>query len=92
MNTMQITIFCLITLALSLVVAALIYPYAKLPDSVSSANSAPRPMEEFNHVIDMGEEYGSMSVIELMGYYLDNPPAPVAVGVPVEPKRHFGGC
>ena len=91
MKTMQIVIFCCSSLALMLALSALLYPFAKLPDSL--ANTTPMPIEAFDQVVNMGSDYGSMRVVELMGYYLDNPPvAKTGSVIQLEPKRQFGGC
>jgi len=38
----------------------------------------------------MGPDYGELSVIDLMGFYIENPPQKNTTGA--APKRHFGGC
>ena len=44
------------------------------PAEVEAAHE-PLPMEEFD-LVDLGSDYGQLTVFELVGYYLDNPPAP----------------
>ena len=93
MKTIPIVIFCCSSLVVMLALSALLYPFARLPDSFSAVNSSAMPIEAFDQVVDMGENFGSMTVVELMGYYLDNPPIPkTGSDVPIEPTRHFGGC
>lgn len=48
------------------------------------------PMEEFD-LVDLGSDYGELPVIELIGYYLENPP-PAATAGAASKKKHFGGC
>jgi len=53
--------------------------------------ATPQPMEDFD-MIDLGEDYGMISVVELLGYYLDNPPE-LEVSTGVKPRKlQFGGC
>ena len=81
--------FCFISLVISLIVFYLMYPFAKLPDS--KVNAQPVAVEDYQQEINMGEDFGSLEVIDLMGYYLENPPAPKG-STTAKPKREFGGC
>ena len=86
-------IFCIASLLLTIGLSFLLYPYATLsPDELANLNT-PKPMEDFDEVIDLGEDYGALTLIDLMGYYLDNPPVITAGGqAQAEPARQFGGC
>ncbi len=82
--------FCLLVLAGTLGVYAALFPHASLSPAAVDAAREPAPMEEFD-LIDLGSDYGQLTVFELVGYYLDNPPQPEAVAT-VSRKKHFGGC
>ncbi len=88
----RIILFCTASLLASVGGAFLLYPYASLPQEVVVANRSAQPMEAFDQVIDAGE-FGPMTVIELMAFYLENPPKPEgAGGRSAAPERQFGGC
>ncbi len=86
-------IFCIASLLFTLGLSFVLYPYATLSNQeMADANTA-KPMEEFDEVIDLGDDYGVLTTIDLMAYYLDNPPAETIVGgSPATPKIQFGGC
>ena len=94
MKTLAIILFCIASLLGSLGLAYALYPYARVSDETLAGSIAPKAMEEFDDVIDLGEDYGPMTIIELMGFYLDNPPQPKADNnqTTTPPKREFGGC
>lgn len=92
MNQLSIVLFCTASLLGSLGLAVLLYPHASLPQSVIEENRVAQPMENFEQVIDTGD-FGVMTVIELMAFYLDNPPQQAAGGSgPPLKERQFGGC
>jgi hypothetical protein len=73
--------------------AALLLPLASVSSQVSATATSAQPMEYFEADIDLGEDYGTVPVVELIGYYLENPPeVPEGSALAVERKRHFGGC
>ena len=90
MKTIGIVLFCIFSLVGSIGLSYALYPHASSP-SVSQSKEA-QSMEDFVEDIDLGEDFGPMSVIDLMGYYLENPPTPSSPGAVVAPKRQFGGC
>lgn len=90
MKTLSIIIFCVVSLIGTIGLSYALYPHAS-STKVGESTKA-KSMEEFDQEIDMGEDFGTMSVIDLMGYYLENPPAPTAAGAVEVPKRQFGGC
>lgn len=92
MNTIRIVLFCVASLLGCLGLAVLLYPEARLSEATVATNRVAQPMETFDLVVDAGD-FGPMTVIELMAYYLENPPQPEVQGVAAQPpKRHFGGC
>lgn len=82
--------FCFLSLLVSLIVFYLMFPFAKLPDA--KVNAQPVAVEDYQLEINMGEDFGSLEVIDLMGNYLENPPAPKGSATSAKPKREFGGC
>lgn len=84
-------IFCSISLVAAAAVCIGGYQWAAMPKSVLAAAKVPVAPETLPE-IDLGS-FGKVSVLDLMGYYIDNPPVPVAAGggAAAAPKR-FGGC
>lgn len=89
MSKLQAALFCAATLAAAAGVSAMLFPYAALPGDVVRRASAASPMETFEDV-DLGEDFGVVPVADLIGYYLENPPA--AETAQPERRKHFGGC
>ena len=90
MKTFSIILFCVFSLVASIGLSYALYPHTSSPDI--GLSKAAKAMEDFDQEIDLGEDFGPMSVIDLMGYYLENPPAPSNSNSPAVPKRQFGGC
>jgi len=90
MTRLQMAGFCIFALAGTVGVCAALFPHASLSPAEAEAARTPMPMEEFD-LIDLGGDYGPLTVFELVGYYLDNPPPPETVTT-VSRKKHFGGC
>jgi len=86
----RIVIFNVLSLVITLGLCVLLFQMTAMSDEAVQAAKVPLSAEEFEDV-DLGEDYGPMSVIELMGYYMENPPQPPEAGQ-VEQKQHFGGC
>ncbi|HCX33151.1 MAG TPA: hypothetical protein DHV08_06070 [Rhodocyclaceae bacterium] len=84
-------IFCLATLAASALAAALAFPYAALPRGTLETCEIPVPAEKLPDV-DLGGGFGKVPVIELVAYYIENPPAPAAPGAAPAAVKRFGGC
>lgn len=84
-------IFCSVSLALTGVVCAAGFSLAALPRAAVEAAKQPTTPESLPEFTIPG--FGKVSVSDLMGYYIDNPPAPASSsgGAPVAAKR-FGGC
>jgi len=90
MTKAQMLLFCAACLLLSLGAALLLYPYATVTSQALAAARTPQPMENIPD-IDLGPDYGVVPVTELVGYYIDHPPAPRAAGAPRQ-EEQFGGC
>jgi len=84
-------IFCSVSLVLAVAVCAVGFSLAALPRAAIEAAKRPAPPETLPDLDLPG--FGKVTVIDLMGYYIDNPPAPVGAGgaAPAATKR-FGGC
>jgi hypothetical protein len=83
-------IFCAGSLLASLAVAWLAYPLAALDPDVVARAATPQPAETLG-LIDVGGGFGEVSALELVGYYVENPPAPDAAAA-AAPVIRFGGC
>ena len=83
-------LFCAGALLGSLLLAMLIYPLAAMTaDEVVTANT---PVESYEiDDLNLGS-FGTVSVDELMTYYIENPPEPVTNGGGASRVEHFGGC
>jgi hypothetical protein len=84
-------IFCVGSLTASLAVAWVAFPYAALDSETIERANTPQPAEMME-MVDVGQGFGELPVLELMGYYVDNPPAPPAGGEVAAPEIKFGGC
>lgn len=84
-------IFCVAAVLVSAAASAVGYSLAALPREVVAAARAPTPAERLGK-IDLGPGFGAISVLDLVGYYLENPPAESASGGAPEKARRFGGC
>ncbi len=81
------TIFCILSLIASVGLAALVYPAAAVSPEQAALLKTPVSAEEMGD-LDLGD-FGMVSVLELVEYYVENPPAPLAGGVR---KKRFQGC
>lgn len=85
-------IFCGVALALSLALCAAGFTLSAMPRSDVEATRRPAPAETLPDV-DLGPGFGKVAVLELMGYYLENPPAPAGGAAGASPAvKRFGGC
>ena len=86
-------IFCVAALVVALAVCAVGFRLAALPRDVVDAAKRPAAPETLPDV-DLGGGFGRVSVIDLIGYYIENPPAKAnAAGGDAAPAaRRFGGC
>jgi len=92
MKPANIYIFCTASLLGFASVAYALYPHARLSDEVLSGSTSPKAMEDFDQLIDLGDDYGQLSLIDLMGYYMDSPPSQTPQGAQAAPVLQFGGC
>jgi hypothetical protein len=92
MKPISIFIFCVTSLISFVAVAYTLYPHARLSDEVVLNSATPKAMEDFDQLIDLGDDYGQLSLFELMGFYMDNPPASETQSTQAAPTRQFGGC
>lgn len=84
-------LFCTGLVLASLGIFWFAFPFAAMaPKKVAFANT-PQPAENLG-TVNVGEGFGSVSVSDLMDYYIKNPPAPPKPGVLMAPKIHIGGC
>lgn len=82
-------IFCIGSLAVSLLVAVVTFPFMAMDAEVVEKAATPQPAYEMG-TVDVGKGFGEVPVEELMSYYVDNPPATAKPGA--APKIRFGGC
>jgi hypothetical protein len=87
----QSLLFCAGALAASLLVCALAFPFAALPPEALEASRRPMPPQSLPD-IEVGGGFGRVSVLELVGYYLENPPARPAADGAVPAVKRFRGC
>lgn len=83
-------IFCSVSLVVGGAACATAFSLAAMPMEAVLAAKTPAPPETLPD-IDLGG-FGTVSVIDLMGYYIDNPPAPATAGGDAAPAKRFGGC
>lgn len=92
MNLDLQTIAYLVLFFVALGVCALGFRLAALPRATIEAATRPAPAESLPDV-DVGGGFGRVPVIDLVGYYIENPPAPAGAGGDAPPAvRRFGGC
>lgn len=84
-------IFCSIGVVIALMACGVGFSLAALPKENLEAARTPAPPETLPDVDIPG--FGKVSVIDLMGYYIDNPPVPKGTaGAATPPVQRFGGC
>jgi hypothetical protein len=84
-------IFCSVSLVIGSAACAAAFQLSALPMDTVRAAKVPAPPETLPELDLPG--FGPVSVIDLMGYYIDNPPAPAASGGgAAAPPKRFGGC
>jgi hypothetical protein len=84
-------IFCVGSIVVCLGLAWIAFPYAALDMETIEMSKTPQPAE-LMPMIDVGKGFGELPAIELIGYYVENPPAPPAAGAAAAPEIKFGGC
>jgi hypothetical protein len=83
-------IFCSVSLVVAGAACAAGFSLAALPMATVAAAKVPAPPETLPELDLPG--FGTVSVIDLMGYYIDNPPAPANAGGAAPATQRFGGC
>lgn len=84
-------IFCVVAILASLAASVLGFSLAALPPEAVAAARTPTPPERMGD-IDLGDNLGRVSVLDLVGYYIEHPPAPPSSGGVPARVRRFGGC
>ncbi len=85
-------IFLVASLAVTVAVSAVGFSLAARPRAAVEAEKQPAAAENLPDV-DIGGGFGKVSVIELVGFYIENPPAPKGSGGDAAPAvKRFGGC
>jgi len=83
-------IFCSLSLLVTVGLAQVFYSTAAISsEALLQWKTAAEP--DAVPDIDLGE-FGTVSVDELIGYYLENPPAPVSPGAGPAREVRFQGC
>lgn len=83
-------IFCSASVVLAIVACSLGFWLAALPPETLQAANKPVPPESLPDIDIPG--FGKVSVLDMMGYYIDNPPAPAGGGASAPAAQRFGGC
>jgi len=84
-------IFCSAGVVSAMIACSVGFALAALPPEKLGAALTPVPPENLPDVVIPG--FGTVSVMDLMGYYIDNPPAPPGASGDTAPAvQRFGGC
>jgi hypothetical protein len=84
-------IFCSVGIVAAAVACSVGFALAAMPSDVLQVSKTPAPAESFPDVDIPG--FGKVSVLDMMGYFIDNPPAPVGSENSSAPAvQRFGGC
>lgn len=83
-------IFCSVSMVITALVCAVGFSLAALPRETIAASKQPAPPETLPELDLPG--FGKVTAIDLMGYYIDNPPAPAGAGGAPAAAKRFGGC
>lgn len=84
-------IFCSAGIVLATLACTVGYSLAALPAETLRTAKAPVPPETLPDIDIPG--FGRVSVLDMMGYYMDNPPAPAGgSGTSAPAAQRFGGC
>ncbi len=89
MSTRQILLFCAATFFLTLGGLTLLFQGAALTPEALAQATTPQSMESFKS-INLGSPYGSVSMADLVGNYIEHPPK--AAAGPAAQPTHIGGC
>jgi hypothetical protein len=83
-------IFCSAGVVLATLACAAGFSLAALPPEKLQAAQIPAGPEALPDIDIPG--FGKVSVLDLMGYYIDNPPAPASATTATPATQRFGGC
>ena len=83
-------IFCSAGVVLATLACGIGFSLAALPQEKLHAAQTPAGPEALPDVEIPG--FGKVSVLDLMGYYIDNPPAPASSVTSTPATQRFGGC
>ncbi len=89
MNRVSI-IFCTVSLLITAVVLGAGFNLAAMPSQAIAAAKVPVPPESLPDIDMPG--FGKVSVMDLMGYYIENPPAAATSAGAAPAAKRFGGC
>ena len=85
-------IFCGAAVVVTVAVFVFGFSLAALPRAAIDTAMQPAAAQDLPDV-DLGGGFGKVSVIDLVGYYIENPPAPKGSGGDAAPAiKRFGGC
>lgn len=87
----QLVVFWIGTLSAALALSVFLFHYAAIPEKTLESARTPQPAERLGS-LDLGAPYGTVSVMDVVGYYVEHPPAAKAPGAPDSGASHFGGC
>ncbi|MEO1822632.1 MAG: hypothetical protein ABGX85_01265 [Candidatus Lambdaproteobacteria bacterium] len=82
-------IFCVGSVLVCLGIAVIAFPAASVSRVTLEATQTPKDAEEMQDM-DLGE-FGVVSVLELLDYFLENPPKKTTVETK-STETHFQGC
>ena len=68
-----------------------LFEHAALTPQAQARADTPRSMEAFKPM-DLGVPYGTVSMTDLVGHYLEHPPKAAAAGAVSQQPSHIGGC
>lgn len=83
-------IFCSAGVVLATLACSVGFAITALPAETLQAAKKPVPPETLPDIDIPG--FGKVSVLDMMGYYIDNPPAPAGGGSSAPAAQRFGGC
>lgn len=86
----EIVLFWVGAIGIALAASTVLYRYAAVPVSTLTASHSAQPMEQIPD-LNLGA-YGKVAVTDLVGYYIDHPPAPKGASPDASAEHHFGGC
>ena len=85
----SIIIFCIGSVMVCLGIAIFTFPAASVSRKTITNASIPMDAEKMQD-IDLGD-FGKVTVLEMLNYYLENPPKKITVESKLE-ETHFQGC